>query len=211
LLDIFFDRVGETAGNYTDYVIGYRFYQDVSIRDPSSKLTLDAANRAFQSRYRIKSAYLDAARRIAAECGPKYLGVHFRGSDKYLEHPRTAWDKMEVAVEKCLASYNLERMFVATDEAQFLAFMKARFGAQRVSSIDCTFLSANGVPAHFTDGDNLKKGEEAFVTMLVLSQSDLCVRTPSYLSGFSKILNPSLPVVTVSSSKMSAFPENHMR
>jgi hypothetical protein len=117
---------------------------------------------------------------------------------------------MAAAVERCLALGKMERMFVATDEAGFLEFMKARFGVRRISSIDCAFLSTAELPAHFSEGDNLKKGEEALVTMLVLSQSSLCVRTPSYLSGFSKILNPNLPVLTLSSSKASTFPETRM-
>ena len=86
-------------------------------------------------------------------------------------------------------------IFVATDELAFVHFMEKRYGSARVWALDSKFLSDRLVPAHFMAGDGYEKGREALLTAIILSRCVMCVRGHSYLSAFSKILNPELRII----------------
>jgi len=53
--------------------------------------------------------------------------------------------------------------------------------------------------------DRLRIGREALVSSLLLSNCGLLVKTPSYLSAWSKIFDPSLPVKLASPPRPDAF------
>ena len=123
--------------------------------------------------------------------GPSTVAVHYRGTDKHFEATRPEWAEIARAVEKLLPAQK-PQIFVATDEPDFLTFMKARFGAEAVIDLDCQEIFS-GLPAHYSQGNPDIKAREALKTILILSRCGFLVRTRSHLSAWAKILRPELP------------------
>lgn len=184
---------------------------DISTQSLSEGLTIQRAHDLFNKHYAVRQRFMDEARTFLGSGASQVLGVHFRGSDKQMEAPRIAWDRIAATVDSFLDTRGADSIFVATDELSFLRFMEQRYGGARVRALDCRYLSEGPVPAHFQQGDGFEKGREALVTMLILSMCRVCVRVPSNLSGFSKILNPALPMVTLGEPYPPIpFPENEI-
>ncbi len=127
------------------------------------------------------------------------IGVHYRGTDKSAEAPRVPYETVLHAIRARLAIAGQEkcRLFVATDEADFLEFMRAQFPDKLIYS--GSFRSSNGMPAHAGNPDMFKRGEEAVVDCLLLSRCTHLIRTPSNLGLCATFFNPSLPVTLLSS------------
>lgn len=123
--------------------------------------------------------------------GNHVIGVHYRGTDKYVEIPRTAYfrvfEVVDKAVKEAVAKRKKFKIFVATDEQGFIDYMKQKFGPAAIIYIDA-IRSVDRTPVHFRDTDQYKVGEEAIIDCLLLSKSDVLVRTPSSLSAASDSL-----------------------
>lgn len=125
------------------------------------------------------------------------IGVHYRGTDKHLEAPRVSYDQVVMYVDYELSTHWKKhcRIFVATDEAAFLDYMKEKY-PDMVYCVDDAIRSTNGRPVHFkVNTDNYKKGEDALVDCLLLSRCNTLIRTSSNLSLWSTYFNLSLPVL----------------
>jgi hypothetical protein len=123
------------------------------------------------------------------------VGIHYRGTDKYLETPRIPYEAVVSAVRDKIRPIGVGRfkLFVATDEQAFLEHLKALFP-------DCllyceAFRSVDGQPIDIRMGDNYKKGEEAILDCLLLARCDCLIRTSSNLSLFSTFFNPAIPEI----------------
>jgi hypothetical protein len=198
VLDLFLDRLepdhvsGESAPGGP--VIPFTSDFDFSLKPLAAGLSIQRAHDLFHRHYRVKQNFLDEAEAFCRENFGQAVGVHFRGSDKRIEANVVAWEAITGALDKCLDSGGTQRIFAATDEADFLAFIRNRYGA-RVCALDCRFLANGLVPAHFREGSGLTKGREALLTMLILARCSVVIRGASFLSGWAKILNPALPIV----------------
>ncbi|HEY1778195.1 MAG TPA: hypothetical protein VGG41_18710 [Solirubrobacteraceae bacterium] len=125
-------------------------------------------------------------------------GVHYRGTDKGNEAPKVAYEVVEAAVQQEIAGRSDAVIFVATDEQQCLDHLRAAFGA-RVVFIDA-LRSANYEPIHHLNGgwaatDRYALGEEALIDCMLLSRSNVIIRTQSNLSSSAGNINPTVPVV----------------
>ena len=127
----------------------------------------------------------------------RFAAVHFRGSDKFLEVPRVTTEAVLETVERDMDADKLERLFVATDEPAFLAQAQQRFGSAMFSIPLEAVSTEDGRPAHFTDVDGETKALEALTTMIILSQSQLLVKTESLLSDWATTLTSNQRVVLV--------------
>lgn len=126
----------------------------------------------------IRPEYLSAKNAIPF---PVFASVHYRGSDKYLDAPRVSADSALRRLELEMSAANLTKLFVASDELSFVQLAKERFGE------DCWALPlvavANGtLPPHMANVAGEIKAREALTTMVLLAQSQLCLRTESGLS-----------------------------
>lgn len=175
-------------------------------------LTLQGAHDLFTAHMAIRE---DLIRRVDRLCdegrlGERTVGVHFRGTDKRLEASRVDWSDMAGLVDRAL-DQGLTGIFVATDEPEFLTFMRSRFGVDRVTDLDCEEIFAGSAPAHLTAGNPETKAREALEAIVALSRCGLLIRGRSHLSAWAKILNPSLPIVVLGEmlkGDQFVFPEN---
>jgi hypothetical protein len=181
-LDCYFDR--RRPATRTDVIVRAR-YLPVS----SGGIT-ELAPRLWQH-LTIRPDCVTAAQTIPFT---SFAAVHYRGSDKYLEAPRVAYDAVLRRTESEMVTHGLDKLFVASDEEAFVKLAAARFGG------DCWWLPAMAVakgtrPAHFTDVPGEIKASEALTTMTLLARAQLCVRTPSLMSEWAMTLDGRRTVV----------------
>ncbi len=142
----------------------------------------------------------------------KVLGIHFRGTDKATEAPRVKWEYCRNTIRNYLGAHpETDALFVTSDEAAFLDYIKIHFTDITVCSHDDHYRSAGTVPTHIlgTGGDNYLKGLDALVNSLLLSHCSVIVRSSSFLSAWSSIFNPQVPVILLNKphSGTTWFPE----
>lgn len=174
---------------------------------------IQSAHEVFFKYLEIQPALLGQAHDFcrASDIGEHTLGVHYRGTDKYLETPRTEFETMRLAVEAQVNKASFLNIFIATDEPKFLAYMRATFSKHLIVDLACKEIYGGDRPPHITPGDGLVKGREALLTIVVLSMCGHCIRTSSYLSAWSKILNPKLDttlITDVNDAMSLPFPDN---
>ena len=185
-------------------------------KTPSSAELIDCANKAHYDipRKRCKEL-IDKYIKIRPEVlkavsdviqkelqGRPYIGVQYRGTDK--NSHECSFLSVESAVAKATEYLNDPKwknlpIFVATDEAPFLQLMKAQFG-DRVVALSTT-RSDNHCPIHTRkDIEGYKKGLDALVDCMILSQAVFLVRTSSNLSCAALLFNPDLESKCLNSS-----------
>lgn len=121
------------------------------------------------------------------------IGVHYRGTDKVIEAPPLPYDVVIRLIRNEIEKDPNIKIFVATDEGKFLQSMIKNF-PNKIVYID-TFRSFDGKPVHHSSYSNYRKGEDALIDCILLSQCSKLYRTSSNLSAASTRFNPSLEVI----------------
>ncbi|WP_168791414.1 hypothetical protein [Paraburkholderia aromaticivorans] len=173
-----------------------------------AQLQLKSASELFFAHYRPAGHIVDEVDAICGkrEIGMATLGAHFRGTDKSLEAIPVSWGDFCRHVESTLAENpHLSNVFVSSDEQAFLDFFVAWPFSRPVKVAPAKLLASGNTPIHFSGYPGLEIGREALVSSLLLSRCGYVVKTPSYLSAWSRIFNPSLPVKLVSPPRPDAF------
>ena len=88
-------------------------------------------------------------------------------------------------------------LFVASDEADFLACVRAEISDFRVCLQEGALRSDGAMPLHQTEGEGLRKAKEAFLDCLLLGEADLLIKTASMLSGWAPIIGKPMPVLSL--------------
>lgn len=130
------------------------------------------------------------------------IGLHYRGTDKILESPRISYERVYEIVQLFLFKLSIAhpniKIYVATDEQNFLDFMKLYFPNQIISS---PFVrSSTNDPIHYSTTiyqNNYQKGKEALIDCLLLSRCNHLIRSDSSLSMVSTYFNPNIPTLTL--------------
>jgi len=171
------------------------------------RLPLERAHRLFQSHFspREQLEELVAGRSFD-------VSVHFRGTDKFVESGHVDAAKMLDALEEFLPRRGEGcQVFLATDDIAFSvavrdAFPKAQFSDFELGEV------APGTPRHFAELAPEAKALEALANILLLARAPICVRTASYLSATSAIVNPEMRTLTINATPaMHGFPEDEIR
>ncbi|MFM0420411.1 O-fucosyltransferase family protein [Paraburkholderia aromaticivorans] len=173
-----------------------------------ARLQLMSASELFFAHYRPAGHIQDEVDAICQqlEIGTSTLGAHFRGTDKTLEAIPVSWSDFCRHIETTLAENpHLSNVFVSSDEQAFLDFFVAWPFRKPVKVAPAKLLASGNTPVHFSGYPGLDIGREALVSSLLLSRCGYLVKTPSYLSAWSRIFNPSLPVKLVSPPRPDAF------
>ncbi len=125
------------------------------------------------------------------------IGIHYRGTDKDSEAPRVHYEKALAEVSKQAHLRNLQdyKIFVATDEHAFLEYMKTQHPGKILYNTDVQ-RSKNGKPLHLEQSSNqYENGKHALMDCILLSRTNLLIRTSSNFSLFSTYFNPKIPVI----------------
>nr|WP_310632866.1 hypothetical protein [Paraburkholderia sp.] len=181
---------------------------DLGFRRYEHGLGLERASTLFLSNYRPAESIREEVDQIRQrlDIGASTLAVHFRGTDKRFEAHTIERDAFCRLVEKTLADEpHLTNLFVSSDEPAFLDFFVNWGFAVPVSVAPATLLASGEKPVHFSGHPGLAIGREALVTSLLLAQCGSLIKTPSYLSAWSKIFNPSLRVKLAVPPRQDAF------
>lgn len=125
------------------------------------------------------------------------IGVHYRGTDKERETGRVPYARVYAGIREAISMLGTDRykIFVATDEEQFLKEISAEF-KDRILYIEAK-RSTDGSAVHFAQKNQYAIGEQAVLDCLLLSRTNFLVRTLSNLSHCSLFFNPTLPAITV--------------
>ncbi len=159
----------------------------------------------------VRSEIRSEVAAIAANALPPAVfgvGVHYRGTDSthslfgLLNDYRTSrvpYEMYAAEVRRALAGAGGApfRVLVATDELDFLEFMRREFGDANVAcAADAPRVRAGGAAIHFDRTlrvSNYQKGKSGLVDCLLLAATNYLVKGRSNLSDASLIFNPSLP------------------
>lgn len=141
------------------------------------------------------------------------LAVHYRGTDKNLAihetQPVTHGDIL-LLVEDFLETHpEIRTLFLATDEASLIQKAQRAFGQHKIINTgEVELWDSNNKPV------SLQIGDHAVLDCLLMSRCKYLIKCQSALSGFAKILNPTLLAYRISASKMFAeipyFPDAYI-
>lgn len=164
------------------------------------RMNLEYANQLLWSYLTIKSELMEYVDSYAERqfSNKTVLGIHYRGTDKKSEAKPVTRKFVAATISNYIdANPHVDTLFVASDEGDFIEWIGQEFKHIDVLSHDDTIRSKNGIAIHVQPalGDNYIKGKEALVNSLLLAKCDALIRTSSFLSAWSSIFNPSLPVI----------------
>lgn len=188
---------------------------DYELLSPHSMPTLGEAAALFDRHFTL-SAGIEAELALALDrLGPldAAIGVHFRGTDKALEARLATSVQIVDAIGRVRAETGWTRLFLATDEPAFEAALRAALPDMTILTYAYAGITtAAGVPVHFSDADGHAKAMDAMMLILLLSRCGWLVRTPSYLSSWSQLLNPDLPTTLVAAEglRFPRFPDREI-
>ncbi|MFT7530130.1 MAG: hypothetical protein ACI9FD_001134 [Gammaproteobacteria bacterium] len=144
--------------------------------------------------------------------GNKVLGIHMRGTDKGAANAPPALMKV-IKPRACFShidDYTKQngrcKIFVATDQQQFLDQLKTRYG-DRIVSYDAIRASDDRNPFDVDRNDGYQKGEEVLIDCLLLSRCDYLLKCTSAVGEFAMYFNPSLSCIDLNHllKRASAF------
>lgn len=127
--------------------------------------------------------------------GNRVIGVHYRGTDKKEEAQTITYKEVVDLIDQETDFLNSAKIFVATDDANFLVFMHKKFPG-KIVSLDA-IRSQDEKPVHCCPGNEYQKGEEAVLDCLLLSQCTKLYKMVSNLSDASAKFNPFIPVINL--------------
>ena len=188
--------------------IGSNLNEKYTMGDPTGNsgknlnwITRHEAKKLIDKYIHIKPYILEKVEQFRNEffLGNYVIAIHFRGTDKisWGEARYISYDEVVDQVEKVIKenASGQYKLFVATDDQNFLNFMIQKYG-NRLLFTDAR-RSTNKQAVHTVKTAPYKQGLEAIIDMLLLSGGDYLIKTSSNLSDFSALMNPDIPVLTI--------------
>jgi hypothetical protein len=143
------------------------------------------------------------------------LGIHYRGTDKSAEAPPVPYPAFKKSICRLLdQNSKFNCLFVSSDEQNFIDYIEDEFcHTLPVFYHDDHERSKKKVAIHRSKlGDRYKKAEEAVLNCLLLSKCNTLIKNASFLSAWSKLFNPHLPVILLNSpfERQLWFPDREL-
>jgi hypothetical protein len=142
---------------------------------------------------------------------PPLIGCHYRGTDKTIEAERVSYaDVLQVLREQIEKTGPDTTLFIASDEAGFVEYLASNLPKIKLVSA-AHKRSTTTKPLHTkVDDFGRQRAIEALTDCLLLSRCSTLVKTPSLLSTWAKIFNPTVRIVALGRPNPNAtwFPEN---
>lgn len=172
--------------------------------------SFEKANKLFNKYFKFNDFIIDEVNKL--NINNKTLGVHYRGTDKNYDIEQANHinrTEMISIVKDYIENNDIAQIFCCSDEQSFITEIKTLYPNKLIeykqvrsdNSLNYGFFR-NGQTS--SNKDNLTNS--CIIDMLALSKCSTIIKTSSALSSFSKILNPSLKLYTVSAMKQSWFP-----
>ena len=129
---------------------------------------------------------------LAGGSGPVF-GVQIRGSDFGYADPCPP-ETYFAAIDRKIADENLPefRIFVATDQAQFVTDFEERYGKGRVLSADCIRSTGSVAPFKLKGVSPYQKGEDVLIDIMLLSRCDFLYKCAAAVGEAALWFNPDL-------------------
>ncbi len=129
----------------------------------------------------------------------KILGIHYRSTDKAGEAPTVPYEKVKMNMEHYIDRYpETAAAFISTDDKNFSTFIQSRFQTCPLIFREDYFRSSDHSSVHHNQKlDKYEVNRDALINCLLLSRCHALIKTSSFLSDWSKLFNPSLPVVVL--------------
>ena len=149
------------------------------------------------------------------KCGPKALGLHFRGSDKTYDGSQTnpiTQEEFLLLAEEYAARNRPEEIFVCSDEESFRALCAARFFPLPVTMNQVQLPTRDDKTPYWQNGTwtGAARAASAVADVLSLSTCSWVLKGMSALSAYAKVFNPAVEVRQVAASKCDWFPAGAM-
>lgn len=175
-------------------------------KEAPDHIPLEQATAIFTRLFR-PNEHLQALLKEAGGNAPFDLSIHMRGTDKVLDSGKVP---RQVLLDHAAPFLDgAKRVFLATDDAEFARSIRKEWGGVTFVSYDLGEVQ-EGRPRHFSDLDPDLKARESLVNMFLLARAPVLLRTSSFMSSFSKLINPALRTITINRTtkfKASPFPE----
>ena len=130
----------------------------------------------------------------------KILGIHFRGTDMRISpnHPTPPYClQMINKIQFCKNKYNINKIFLVTEDLNNYNFLKKKFGEDIISinnfRSNKTKVFSQGIRSHH----RYKMGEEALINSYLLSSCSVVVSSQTGISDFAKFINPNLNLIKI--------------
>jgi hypothetical protein len=176
------------------------------------EMSMDEARATFNKYIKMSDVINDnVSRYIRVNGGDFDLAIHYRGTDKSYEAPLVSFERVFSACQRILDKCSSKTVFLATDSPAFGKAIKVAFPTINFSSFEFAIELEPESPRHFSSLKPSEKAIEALVNMVLLSRCQYLIRTSSYLSAMSCIMNKEVKVVTLGNlEKHYLFPERQI-
>ncbi len=168
-------------------------------KDYDKELTIEWAHRLIDKYLGVKQFVLDEVDQFCREhfAQKTVLGIHYRSTDKVGEAPAVAYDSVTRNIRHYLGLYpQTNAIFISTDDQRFREYIAGEFTALPVIIREDYFRSDNSSSIHHNKRlDKFEVNKDALINCLLLSRCHALIKSSSFLSDWSKLFNPALPVV----------------
>lgn len=168
-------------------------------RDYGNDISIDEASYLLAKYFRVQPAIAQEVDHFCEQHfkGRSVLGIHYRGTDKTGEAPAVSYENVKKNITFATDHYiKANCIFLSTDDQQFAEFLGKDMVELPVIIRADYKRSSGGEAVHLSKGLNrIEMNRDAVVNFLLLSRCSLLLKTSSFLSDISKLMNPSLPTV----------------
>lgn len=175
------------------------------------ELSIHRASELFRTYFSPRENVTDAVASVMNGRNNFDLSIHFRSTDKSLESGAPDTQAALDRVSQYLDTGETKGVFLATDDLAFQNAITSRFQQHRFITFNLVDLPAD-TPRHFSKMTPTEKATEALVNIFLLSKSPIIVRSSSYMSAISVIINPNMKTDTLNKTltNRSIFPESQI-
>ncbi|MEM1245690.1 MAG: hypothetical protein AAGK22_04935 [Acidobacteriota bacterium] len=200
----------EDPDSVYNYPYGYYQHLEGESRDWYREQRLKAS-RVIDKYIRIKPEILGLLDTWTSDnfTGERVLGLHMRGTDKggagpvqpHLSRVMTP-DKYYPLIERDTQEHGEGRIFLATDQRQFVELLRQRYG-DRVLALEAIRSDSSINPFQVSDSKNYIKGREVLLDCLILSRCDFLLKCTSAVGEYAMYFNPELECIDVNHLKQA--------
>ncbi len=139
--------------------------------------------------------------------GHQMLGIHIRGTDLMYAPPVSPAEYFP-HVDNWLRRQNRPKIFVATDQAQYLTAFQQRY-SELVVGYDSHRSINEIVPVNLKEIPPHKKGEDVLIDTILLSRSEFLLKGASAVGEIALYMNPALRCLDLATDKRFAFGQDY--